>query len=108
MRGWCRVGLRTTSCWRIKLIYGFVGLFTGKNPVMLVFMFLNETKAAHLFERCESEFIPLSQCHGHRIAPALCADFVGLLLQNGNGFLPRVTAGGCTPRFAGLVVDSGR
>ena len=35
-----------------KLIYGFVGLFTGKNPVMLVFMFLNETKAARLFERC--------------------------------------------------------
>ena len=25
-------------------------------------------------------FIPLSQCHGHRITPALCADFVGLLL----------------------------
>ena len=25
-------------------------------------------------------FIPLSQCHGHWIAPALCADFVGLLL----------------------------
>ena len=35
----------------------FVGLFTGKNPVMLVFMFLNETKAAHLFESCESESV---------------------------------------------------
>ena len=57
VRGWCRVGLRTTSCWRVKLIYGFVGLFTGKNSVMLVFMFLNETKAAHLFERCEPESV---------------------------------------------------
>ena len=25
-------------------------------------------------------FIPFAQCHRHRIAPALCANFVGLLL----------------------------
>ena len=50
--GWRRVGLRTTSCWRTKLIYWFVGLFTCVNPVILVSTFLNGTKAARLFERC--------------------------------------------------------
>ena len=53
-------------------------------------------------------FIPLSQCHGHRIAPALCADFMGLLLQNGDCLLPGVAAGGCTPGLACFVVDSDR
>ena len=53
-------------------------------------------------------FIPFAQCHRHRIAPALCADFMGLLLQNGDGFLSCVTAGGCTLGRACLVVDSGR
>ena len=37
VRGWCRVGLRTTSCRRVKLIYWFFGLFLCENPVMLVF-----------------------------------------------------------------------
>ena len=45
VRGWCRVGLRTTSCWRIKLIYWFVGLFTCVNPAMQVSAFLNRTKS---------------------------------------------------------------
>ena len=44
--------LRTTSCRRVKLIYWLVGLFTCENPVMSVSQFCNETKAAHLFERC--------------------------------------------------------
>ena len=57
VRGWCRVGLRTTSCWRLKLIYWFFELFTCENPVILVSAFLNGTKAAHLFERCESESV---------------------------------------------------
>ena len=48
VRGWCRVGLRTTSCWRVKLIYWFVGLFLRGNSERLMFRFLNETKAAHL------------------------------------------------------------
>ena len=52
VRGWCRVGLRTTSCRRVKLIYWFVGLFTCVNPVILVSTFLNGTKAAHLFYWC--------------------------------------------------------
>ncbi len=52
VRGWCRVGLRTTSCRRVKLIYWLVGLFLRGNSVILVSAFLNETKAAHLFERC--------------------------------------------------------
>ena len=43
---------RTTSCRRVKLIYWFVGLFLCENLVMLIFVFLNETKAAHLFDRC--------------------------------------------------------
>ena len=49
VRGWCRVGLRTTSCWRIKLIYWFVGLFTCENPEILVSTFLNRTKAASMY-----------------------------------------------------------
>ena len=49
--------LRTTSCLRVKLHHCFVGLFLCENPVMLVFVFLNGTKAAHLFECCESESI---------------------------------------------------
>ena len=51
------MGSRTTSVWRVKFHHRFVGLFLSKNPVMLVFQFLNETKAAHLFERCKSEFV---------------------------------------------------
>ena len=43
--------LRTTSCRRVKLIYWLVGLFLRGNSVMLVSAFLNEIKAAHLFER---------------------------------------------------------
>ena len=34
-----------------------MGRFLCKNPVMGVFAFLNETKATHLFERCESESV---------------------------------------------------
>ena len=49
--------LRTTSCLRVKLHHCFVGLFLCENPVMLVFVFLNGTKAAHLFECCESESV---------------------------------------------------
>ena len=43
--------LRTTSCRRVKLIYWLVGLFLRGNSVILVSAFLNEIKAAHLFER---------------------------------------------------------
>ena len=43
---------RTTSCRRVKLIYWFVGLFLCENLVMLIFVFLNETKAAYLYDRC--------------------------------------------------------
>ena len=59
VRGWCRVGLRTTSCRRVKFHYCFVGVFLRENPVRLVFKFLNDTKAAHLFARCVWE--PASQ-----------------------------------------------
>ena len=48
---------RTISCRRVKLIYWFVGLFTCVNPEILVSTFLNGTKAARLFERCESESV---------------------------------------------------
>ena len=34
--------LRTTSCWRVKLIYRFVGLLLREYLVMLVLVFLNE------------------------------------------------------------------
>ena len=53
-------------------------------------------------------FVPLAKCHRHRIAPALCADLVGLLLQDCNSFLPGVAAGGCAPNLAGFVVNSSR
>ena len=43
--------LRTTSCRRVKPIYWLVGLFLRGNSVILVSAFLNEIKAAHLFER---------------------------------------------------------
>ena len=52
-------------------------------------------------------FIPLCQRYRHWVAPALCANLVGLLLQNGNRFLPGVAAGGSTPRLAGFVVNTG-
>ena len=48
---------RTISCRRVKLIYRFVGLFLCENLVILVSAFLNGTKAAHLFDWCESESV---------------------------------------------------
>ena len=33
-------------------MYWFVGLFLHENLVMLVLVFLNETKAAYLYDRC--------------------------------------------------------
>ena len=52
-------------------------------------------------------FVPFAKSHRHRIAPALCADFVGLLLQDCDCLLPRVAAGGCASGLTGFVVDSG-